>query len=130
MALVATFEFDRTYAILHVGFLPNGKLASREDVESLIATIEQRSRDLGVKPHLFFDLTHLTVPQDLVEHFTTRKRSVCDEWALSCWHYGGNLAERVMTRNDYSQRGIRSNLYKSREEAMDAFRKSPRSGCR
>jgi hypothetical protein len=62
----------------------------------------------------------------LVGEFSERKLQLCERLALSTWHYGGNLAERVMTRNALTRRGMKPNLFRSREEALEAFRTAQR----
>lgn len=124
MAATLQFSFDLEDRILFVGFAAGSELLSPEDLDVFVDEVAARCEAAAQRLHLFFDLSNLTVAAELVEHFGARKRALCERFALSTWHFGGNLAERVMTRNDLTRRGLRPNLFRSRQEALEAFRKS------
>ncbi|HCF59413.1 MAG TPA: hypothetical protein DFS52_15650 [Myxococcales bacterium] len=127
MAAKLTFGFEQDERILFIGFAAGSELATPEDLDELEGQIASRCEAVRQRVHLFFDLANLVVASGLVEHFGARKRALCDRFALSTWHFGGNLAERVMTRNDLTRRGLRPNLFRTREEALDAFRETGRA---
>ena len=127
MGLSLTCRYDSDELIVHLAFASGaGCVASRADVEAFRGAVESRCQPLKQKVHLFFDLTNLAVEAEQVEAFTLAKRELCGRFALSTWHYGGVLAERVMIRNDCTRRGEKPNLYKTGEEALAAFRKGRR----
>jgi hypothetical protein len=123
MAATLQFSFDLEDRILFIGFEAGSEVLDPSDLDLFADEVRARCESAAQQVHFFFDLTHLTVATDLVEHFGARKRALCDRYALSTWHFGGNLAERVMTRNDLTRRGQRANLFRSREEALEAFHK-------
>jgi len=125
MALELLFSFDPSDLLLFVGFAPGGgELKSPEDVDRFERALEVQCQPLQKRVHLFFDLENLAVPSDLIERFANRKRLLCERFALSSWHFGGHLAERVMTRNDFTRRGAKPNLFRNRDDAVAAFRKA------
>jgi hypothetical protein len=125
MTLALTFHFEPADLSLQVGFSPQGgRVGSEADVRSFVALVEARFALLKQKLHLFFDLTHLEVEASRVEDFNEARRCLCEQFSLSVWHFGGSLAERVMIRNDCTRRGKRPNLFRTREEAVTAFRKA------
>jgi hypothetical protein len=132
MSLNLAFHFAPDERALVVGFAPGGGAVDcQADVEYFTATLEARCKLLKQRVHFFFDLTHLAVEAELVEPFTAAKRALCERHALSVWHCGGHLAERVMTRNDCTRRGQKPNLYRTRDDAMAAFHKTrSRAGAR
>ena len=127
MGLSLTCRYEADDLVVHLGFAPGGgRVSTRGDVAAFVAAAEARCTPLKQKVHLFFDLTNLTVEAEQVEAFVAAKRELCDRFALSAWHYGGVLAERVMVRNDCTRRGEKPNLFKSCEEAVAALRKARR----
>lgn len=130
MAAMLTFSFEQDERILFIGFAAGSELATPDDLDELEEQITSRCEAGRQRVHFFFDLANLVVAADLVEHFGARKRGLCDRFALSTWHFGGNLAERVMTRNDLTRRGLRPNLFRTREEALEAFREAERAAAR
>jgi hypothetical protein len=120
-----TFSFDAAERIIYIGFArTGGVIATRAEIDAFVAAIAVRCSALPDRAHFFFDLSHLSVAPEVTGAFSEAKATLCDRHAASVWHYGGELAERVMTRDESGRKGLRSNLYRTREEALAAFRLS------
>ena len=131
MSLNLAFHFTPDDRALVIGFAPEGGAVScSADVEYFAATLEARCQLLKQRVHLFFDLTNLSVDAELVAPFSAAKRALCEKFALSVWHCGGHLAERVMTRNECTRRGQKPNLFRTRDDALAAFRRTQRQALR
>ena len=125
MPLAPTFQFEPADNALTIGFAPQaGAVNAQAEVAAFAAAVERRFGQLKHRVHLFFDLSNLKVEAAQVEAFSEAKHALCERYSLSCWYFGGNLAERVMTRNDSTRRGQRPNLFKTRDEALAAFRRA------
>jgi hypothetical protein len=125
MSLNLDFHFTPDERALVIGFAPGGGVVGcQADVDFFTATLEARCKPLKQRVHFFFDLTHLAVEAELVEAFSAAKRALCARYAHSVWHCGGELAERVMTRNECTRHGQKPNLYRTRDDALAAFRKN------
>ena len=125
MALSLTCRYDADDLVVYLGFVAGqGCVASEDDVETFRGAAQTRCLPLKQKVHLFFDLGNLAVEPEQVEAFSAAKRELSLRFALSTWHYGGALAERVMVRNDCTRRGEKPNLFKTFDEAVAAFRKA------
>ena len=124
MGLTLSFHYQPDERALVIGFAQGAGIACQADVDYFSATLSSRCQHVKQRVHLFFDLGNLTVQADLVESFIEAKRELADRFAQTVWHFGGHLAERVMTRNDCTRRGQKPNLFRTREDAMAAFHKS------
>lgn len=124
MSLVLTCRFDVDDHVLELG-LPEraGRIGTAADVEAFRAAFESRCAVLkGQRVHLFVNLANLAVEAEQAPAFAAALRELCRAHGETTWHFGGHLAERVMIRNDSTRRGERPNLFKTREEALQAFR--------
>jgi hypothetical protein len=122
MSVTLVIDFEPHEAILDVGFAPGGGyIKSPADVFAFASGVETHCVHLKAPAHLFFDLTQLMVEADMVDAFNSAKRDLCARYGLSVWNWGGQLAERVMTRNDCTRHGARPNLFKTRADALAAF---------
>ena len=127
MGLSLTCRYDADDLVVYLGFAAGaGRLSTKADLEAFRSALEARCVPLKQKVHLFFDLTNLAVEAEQVEAFIAVKRELCTRFGLTTWHYGGELAERVMVRNDCTRRGEKPNLFKSCEQAVAALRKARR----
>ncbi len=123
MPLEMTFSFDAAPGILHVGFAADGgRMEHPEELEAFERALTKKCAQLGAKVHLFFDLSTLVVRNELAERFGEKKSALCEKYAASVWHYGGQLAERAMVRNAAVRQGARSNVFKTLDDALQAFR--------
>jgi hypothetical protein len=121
MADQLQFSYDANLRAHQIGFAAGWELRSAEDLALFSSELTRRCEGLKQRVHYFFDLTNLRVAAEFVEQFGEAKRGLCAQYALSTWHFGGSLAERVMTRNDLTRRGLRPNLFRNRSEALAAF---------
>ena len=117
-------SYDAVDRLLFVSFTTGGGvLESREQVEAFARTLRARCESLPAKAHFFFDLENLSIGAAVAAYYGEQKTELCERYAATVWHFGGQLAERVMARNEATRRGQRANVFKTRAEALAAFRK-------
>jgi hypothetical protein len=115
------FQYDSKENILHIRV--KHKLTTREDVDHVIGKIKQQARAVG-RPYFLTDLTGLNVEPDVSDYLGSQVKELTDKYALGIYRYSSSPYVRVVFRSQGISKGFKSNIYSSKDEALEALRAS------
>jgi len=115
------FQYDPKDNILHISVKHEFK--TREDVDHVIGKIKHQARAAG-KPYFLTDLTNLEVDPEVSDYLGSQVKELVDKYSLGIYRYSTSPYVRVVFRSQGISKGFKSNIYSSKDEALEALRAS------
>lgn len=123
--MAATLSYDRAQNIVFMSFAEPEELADRTAIVEHFARVCNfwRERAGGKKSYFVVDLENITIDAAMLELYVQETRRAHDLCALVSVRYGGNPLQRTVTRLAGMKIHRPSNIYETKEEALEVVRR-------
>ncbi len=113
------FEYDPEKNILFTE--DDYSIKTEQDVDDFIKINLDKLREIGHRVYLISRIDGLHVAAGVSEYYGCRARQVFQEFILGFARYGEDPASRMTVRTASKKANLESNIYSTREEAVQAI---------
>jgi hypothetical protein len=130
MAAAATLSYDHWDNVVYISFDEPTELNTPAEISEHFERVVEfwRAEAGGRKSYFVVDIGNITINMAEMEHYACETDRAQAECAITSVRYGGNPLQRTLTRLAGMKIHRPSNLYQTREEALEVVQ-ALRSGA-
>ena len=123
--MAASLSYDRSQNIVFMSFPDAEELTTHEQIADHFERVCDfwRANAGGKKSYFVVDLENITIDAAMLELYVQETRRAHDLCALVSVRYGGNPLQRTVTRLAGMKIHRPSNIYETKEEALEVVRR-------